>query len=74
MSDVAEKDKETLYDTRPPSLDRSTLNGDAKSYAEREREGIPAAVVAPEQYLEKYDDGEFPDGGLRAWLIVFGVC
>lgn len=23
---------------------------------------------------EQADDGDFPDGGLRAWLVVVGVC
>lgn len=51
----------------PASLDGRTLN-DPEHLLKEEREATCAAVQEPEV---KSDD--FPDGGLRAWLIVFGV-
>ncbi|KAI0310462.1 MFS general substrate transporter [Amylostereum chailletii] len=68
MSLVPEKDQGE-YHSRTPSLGHSTLNDER--YLEKEREDIPAAVIPPEQY-GKFDEDDFPDGGLKAWMIVFG--
>jgi hypothetical protein len=32
-----------------------------------------SAVASPAGGIPDFDD-EFPDGGLRAWMVVFGVC
>jgi hypothetical protein len=44
---------------------------DQETYLRKEREAEPAPVALPEADLLGVDD--FPDGGLRAWLVLFGV-
>lgn len=53
---------------RAKSIDENTLN-DPESLIKEEREATRAAIQEPEG-----KDDDFPDGGLRAWLVVFGVC
>jgi hypothetical protein len=58
--------------SRSPSL--NTLHNDNDFEAaclKKEQEDIPAAVVPPEISLPLVDD--YPDGGLKAWMVVFGV-
>lgn len=53
--------------TGAPSIDGRTLN-DPDLLLKEEREATRTAIHEP---TGKEDD--FPDGGLRAWLVVFGV-
>ncbi|KAI5124365.1 hypothetical protein M0805_008969 [Coniferiporia weirii] len=56
--------------SRRGSVDERTLN-DPENLLREEREATRAAIHEPQ--LGKVED--FPDGGLRAWLVVFGgIC
>ncbi|EJD05764.1 MFS general substrate transporter [Fomitiporia mediterranea MF3/22] len=52
--------------TRAKSIDEKTLN-DPESLVREEREATRAAIQEPEG-----KDDVFPDGGLRAWLVILG--
>jgi hypothetical protein len=64
MSSVNSKTAETAA---PSALDEQPPIGNADAMFEREKEGLAAAPPPP----PAVDD--FPDGGLRAWLVVVGV-
>lgn len=49
------------------SIDEKTLN-DPDSLLRNEREALNSAIHEPDTGKD-----DFPDGGLRAWLVVFGV-
>ncbi|THH11858.1 hypothetical protein EW145_g378 [Phellinidium pouzarii] len=79
-TELAERDEKTLSPTavpevgfhkpRPRSADEWTLNNHANLLKE-EREATRAAIQEPEVGKEE----DFPDGGLRAWLVILGgVC
>ena len=53
--------------SRAGSIDEKTLN-DPDSFLREEREAVNAAIHEPGRGKD-----DFPDGGLRAWLVVFGV-
>ncbi|KAI0314723.1 MFS general substrate transporter [Amylostereum chailletii] len=72
MSIVNEREK--ADETRPPSLTCSTLHDREDRFLEKEREDIPAAVEPPELGSGKFDDFEFPDGGVQAWTVIFGAA
>ena len=52
-----------------PSSDGRTLS-DPDALLKEEREATRAAIHDPDPNGK---DEDFPDGGLRAWLVVFGV-
>lgn len=67
------------------TIDRSTLRDSSASYPQKEKVDIFCELKAPfsgplfpsetvtvtVHHLHAHDD--FPDGGLRAWLVVLGV-
>ena len=58
--------------SRSPASKESTLV-EPKDLLEAEREATRAAIHDPED-AEKSPFDDFPDGGLRAWLCLMGVC
>lgn len=52
---------------RSGSVDEKTLN-DPDSLVREEREALNAAIHEPNAGKD-----DFPDGGLQAWMVVFGV-
>ncbi|EIN07031.1 MFS general substrate transporter [Punctularia strigosozonata HHB-11173 SS5] len=55
------------------ALDEKSRVHDPEAYLRKEQESDGAPVTIPEEDRPGLDD--FPDGGLRAWLVLFGaVC
>ncbi len=59
-------------DTRRSVSKESTLV-EPKDLLKAEREATRAAIHEPEDD-EKLPLDDYPDGGLRAWLVLMGVC
>ncbi|KAI0035057.1 MFS general substrate transporter [Vararia minispora EC-137] len=57
--------------TYPPSLENATSRKSQYecNVLEKEREDVPATVVS-----EVSDELDYPDGGFRAWLVIFGAA
>lgn len=53
---------------QPPSTRNSTLHGEESVLKEK----VDAKVASVEEVRDAQAD-DFPDGGLRAWLVVGGV-
>ncbi len=63
------------------TIDRSTLRNSSTSYSQKENVDICCELEAPysgspspsEMVYRLHAQDDFPDGGLRAWLVVLGV-
>jgi hypothetical protein len=63
------------------TIDRSTLRDSSVSYPQKEKVDIYCELEAPlsgplfpsETVYHLHAQDDFPDGGLRAWLVVLGV-
>ena len=63
------------------TIDLSTLRDSSASYPQKEKEDIYCGLGTPlssplspsEAVYHLHDQDDFPDGGLRAWLVVLGV-
>jgi hypothetical protein len=61
------------------SIDRSTLRDSSASYPQKEKEDVycedphPGSLSPSETVFYLHAQDNFPDGGLRAWLVVLGV-
>lgn len=52
---------------------RQSLNGHATIASGDEKSGYTKEVAPPSVPTAPIDSEDYPDGGLRAWVIVFGV-
>ena len=60
------------------TIDRSTLHDSSASYPQKEKVDIyccelEAPLYPSETVHHTHAQDDFPDGGLRAWLVVLGV-
>jgi hypothetical protein len=63
------------------TIDRSNLRNSSTSYSQKENVDIYCELEAPcsgspspsEMVYHLHAQDDFPDGGLRAWLVVLGV-
>lgn len=63
------------------TIDRSTLRDSSATYPQKEKADIYCELEAPfsgplppsETVYHLHAQDDFPDGGLRAWLVVLGV-
>jgi hypothetical protein len=63
------------------TIDRSTLRDSSATYPQKEKVDIYCELEAPvsgplppsETVYHLHAQDDFPDGGLRAWLVVLGV-
>ena len=60
------RDLSTSY-PQGPQKEKGVVYGEAPSSS-----SFTSSKTVPVYYLDSQDD--FPDGGLRAWLVVLGVC
>jgi hypothetical protein len=64
-----------VHESEPEPKNSLTSTADEKNFSEKDTS--EAQVLPPKDLVctppEQVDDGDFPDGGLRAWLIVVGV-
>lgn len=44
-----------------------------RRYLDMEKYGTEAPISPPEESDHRLEDGDFPDGGTQAWLVVLGV-
>jgi hypothetical protein len=78
MSQEIDLEEKSQYS---PTVDRSTLRDSSASYPQKEKVDIYCELEAPfsgplspsETVYHLHAQDDFPDGGLRAWLVVLGV-
>jgi hypothetical protein len=78
MSQEIDLEEKSQYS---PTVDRSTLRDSSASYPQNEKVDIYYELEAPfsgplspsETVYHLHAQDGFPDGGLRAWLVVLGV-
>ncbi len=59
--------------TRAGQCRRNPRSSNRRIYSRRSGEATRAAIHEPEDD-EKLPLDDYPDGGLRAWLVLMGVC
>ena len=61
---------EALDSDRPPSPSVTIcIKDDPESLLKSERDATRAAIEEPD-----LNEDDYPDGGLRAWFVLLGVC
>jgi hypothetical protein len=78
MSQEIDLEEKSQYS---PTVDRSTVRDLSASYPQKEKVDIYCELEAPfsgplspsETVYHLHAQDDFPDGGLRAWLVVLGV-